>query len=96
MTGSVSAMEEQVARNRVSVSVFKFSSPDERFVELWGRCKSNHSQFSGGSAFLYVNNVDYKWRKPEAPVIPDYCYHLVRETYQEKTESGKKVTKTSK
>ena len=65
-------------------------------MELWGRCKSNLSHFSGGSAFLYVDNADYKWRKPKAPVIPDYCYHMVRETYKEKSESGKKVTKTSR
>ena len=60
-------------------------------MELWGRCQSNHS-----SAFLYVNNADYKWRKPKAPAIPDYCYHMVKETYKEKSESGKKVTKTSR
>jgi len=61
---------------------------DERYVQLWGRCKSNHSMFS------LVDNSDYKWRKPEAPVIPDYCYHMVRETYKEKSEGGKIVTKT--
>ena len=67
---------------------------EERYVELWGRCKSNLSHFSGGSAFLYVDNADYKWRKPQAPVIPDYCYHVVRETYKEKSDGGKSVTKT--
>ena len=64
-------------------------SSEERYVPLWGRCKANHS------ASFSVSDADYKWRKPEPPVIPDYCYHMVKETYKEKTEKGKMVTKTS-
>ena len=80
--------EELVSITPYQIDLTLFSS-EERYVPLWGRCKANHS------ASFSVSDADYKWRKPEPPVIPDYCYHMVKETYKEKTEKGKMVTKTS-